>query len=142
MVAGAVVAGATDLTYSLPGYIWVSICAVSTAAYLLLIRKLSDRTGMHWDQVHDSVEHIAGRAMWSERVFCAGLTQAGLLFYNNVLALPMMAGYMLLATNEAQQALRLPQITQPHFLVRCPPLPFSHSSKWHLDGLCNTGNVA
>jgi len=45
MVSGAIVAGATDLSYSLPGYIWVAICAVSTAVYLLLIRKLSDKTG-------------------------------------------------------------------------------------------------
>ena len=45
MVTGAIIAGATDLSYSLPGYIWVAICAVSTAAYLLLIRKLSDKTG-------------------------------------------------------------------------------------------------
>ena len=45
MVAGAIIAGATDLSYSLPGYIWVAICAISTAVYLLLIRKLSDKTG-------------------------------------------------------------------------------------------------
>ncbi len=47
MVAGAVIAGLTDLTYSLPGYIWVSVCAVSTAVYLLLIRLLKDRTGQY-----------------------------------------------------------------------------------------------
>ena len=45
MVTGAVIAGATDLTFSLPGYIWVAICAVSTAVYLLLIRLLKDKTG-------------------------------------------------------------------------------------------------
>ena len=45
MVVGAIIAGATDLSYSVPGYIWVAICAISTAAYLLLIRKLSDKTG-------------------------------------------------------------------------------------------------
>lgn len=45
MLAGALIAGATDLTYSLPGYIWVTICAVSTAMYLLLIRALKDSTG-------------------------------------------------------------------------------------------------
>ena len=48
MVTGAAIAGFTDLSYSLPGYIWVSICAVSTAAYLLLIRKLSDKTGRQY----------------------------------------------------------------------------------------------
>ena len=45
MVTGAVIAGATDLTFNLPGYIWVAICAVSTAIYLLLIRLLKDKTG-------------------------------------------------------------------------------------------------
>ena len=45
MLTGAVIAGATDLTYNLPGYIWVSICAVSTAVYLLLIRLLKEKTG-------------------------------------------------------------------------------------------------
>lgn len=45
MVTGAVIAGATDLTYSLPGYVYVAICAVSTAVYLVLIRVLKDRTG-------------------------------------------------------------------------------------------------
>ena len=45
MLVGAVIAGATDLTYNLPGYIWVTVCAVSTAMYLLLIRALKDSTG-------------------------------------------------------------------------------------------------
>ena len=45
MVIGAVIAGATDLTFSVPGYIWVAVCAVSTAVYLLLIRLLKDKTG-------------------------------------------------------------------------------------------------
>jgi hypothetical protein len=45
MVGGAIVAGLTDLTFSLPGYAWVTICVVSTAAYLLLIRKLQESTG-------------------------------------------------------------------------------------------------
>ena len=45
MLIGAIIAGATDLTYSLPGYIWVSVCAISTAMYLLLIRALKDSTG-------------------------------------------------------------------------------------------------
>lgn len=48
MVTGALIAGATDLTYSVPGYIWVAVCAVSTAVYLLLIRLLKDKTGEDW----------------------------------------------------------------------------------------------
>mmetsp|Transcript_24140 Transcript_24140/g.67668 ORF Transcript_24140/g.67668 Transcript_24140/m.67668 type:complete len:122 (-) Transcript_24140:122-487(-) len=39
-------AGATDLTYSLPGYICVSVCVVATAGYLLLIRRTKDRLGL------------------------------------------------------------------------------------------------
>ncbi len=46
MIVGAIVAGATDLTYNPYGYIFVSICAASTAVYLLLIRVLKDRTGV------------------------------------------------------------------------------------------------
>lgn len=42
MIGGAVVAGLSDVTYSGLGYFWVSICVLSTAAYLLLIRKLKD----------------------------------------------------------------------------------------------------
>lgn len=45
MVGGAVVAGLTDLTFNPAGYAWVSLCVVSTAAYLLLIRKLQESTG-------------------------------------------------------------------------------------------------
>ncbi|KAI7842780.1 hypothetical protein COHA_003526 [Chlorella ohadii] len=90
MVCGAVVAGITDLTFNLPGYIWVSICVVSTAAYLLLIKKLQDSTG---------------------------LDQNTLLYFNNVLALPLMAGFMLLATNEAAEVARYPQLWDPHFLL-------------------------
>lgn len=45
MVGGAVVAGMTDLTFNLLGYAWVSVCVVSTAVYLLLIKKLKDVTG-------------------------------------------------------------------------------------------------
>lgn len=90
MVGGAVVAGMTDLTFSLPGYTWVSICVASTAAYLLLIRKLQESTGMN---------------------------QSTLLLYNNVLALPLMAAFMLLATNEAAEVVRYPQLWEPHFLL-------------------------
>lgn len=46
MIAGAITAGATDLSYSLPGYVYVSICAVSTAVYLILIRFIKERTGV------------------------------------------------------------------------------------------------
>ena len=45
MITGAITAGATDLSYSLPGYVYVAICAVSTAVYLILIRLIRERTG-------------------------------------------------------------------------------------------------
>jgi len=115
MVSGAIVAGATDLSYSLPGYIWVAICAVSTAVYLLLIRKLSDKTG---------------------------LKQSGLLYYNNMLSLPLMAAYMLLCTNEFQEALRMPQLQDPQFLI---VLIFSASQAYLLNVCifwCTTTNSA
>ena len=61
MVGGAILAGASDLSYSLPGYIWVTICAVSTAAYLLLIRKLSDRTGEHPKTTASAIKELSFR---------------------------------------------------------------------------------
>ncbi|KAK9843519.1 hypothetical protein WJX81_006926 [Elliptochloris bilobata] len=89
MVAGAAIAGLTDLTYSLPGYLWVSVCAVSTAVYLLLIRRLKDRTG---------------------------LSQSALLLYNNVLALPLMLG-MLLTSRELSTVWRYPRLHELSFQV-------------------------
>ncbi|CAK0763224.1 hypothetical protein CVIRNUC_003036 [Coccomyxa viridis] len=88
MVTGAVIAGATDLTFNLPGYIWVAICAVSTAVYLLLIRLLKDKTG---------------------------LSQSALLFYNNVLALPVMTSFMLTTTDEIRDVAHYPQIHESSF---------------------------
>ena len=38
-----------------------------------------------------------------------GMDQNTLLYYNNVLALPLMAGFMLLATNEAAEVAQYPQ---------------------------------
>ena len=70
MTGGAAIAGFTDLTFSLPGYCWVLTCAVSTALYLLFISKL-------------------GRE--------SGLNDLGLLFYNNLLALPFMGASLLLS---------------------------------------------
>lgn len=70
MSVGAAIAGLTDLTFSLPGYFWVITCAVSTALYLLFISKLGKESG---------------------------LNDLGLLFYNNLLALPFMLGSLLLS---------------------------------------------
>ena len=45
MAAGAALAGSADLSFSPVGYAWVGVCVVSTAAYLILIRLLGDKTG-------------------------------------------------------------------------------------------------
>jgi len=47
MSLGAMIAGLTDLTFSLPGYIWVTVCAFSTSFYLLLIAKQGSATGLN-----------------------------------------------------------------------------------------------
>eukprot|EP00292_Cryptomonas_paramecium_P009095 CAMPEP_0113695706 /NCGR_PEP_ID=MMETSP0038_2-20120614/21061_1 /TAXON_ID=2898 /ORGANISM="Cryptomonas paramecium" /LENGTH=257 /DNA_ID=CAMNT_0000618303 /DNA_START=246 /DNA_END=1015 /DNA_ORIENTATION=+ /assembly_acc=CAM_ASM_000170 len=70
MTIGAAIAGLTDITFNFVGYFWVLICAFSTALYLLFIDKL-------------------GRE--------SGLNDFGLLFYNNVLALPFMVGSLLVS---------------------------------------------
>ncbi|KAL4449009.1 hypothetical protein ABPG77_007726 [Micractinium sp. CCAP 211/92] len=90
MVGGAVVAGLTDLTYSPAGYAWVSLCVVSTAAYLLLIRKLQETTGM---------------------------SQSTLLLYNNLLALPLMCSFLVTATTELRDVTRYPKLLDPGFIV-------------------------
>lgn len=90
MLGGATVAGLSDLTFSLPGYLWVSVCIFGTAAYLLLIRLLKDSTGM---------------------------SQGSLLFYNNVLALPLMAAFLVLGTNELEGVLAFPRLLEPQFVA-------------------------
>ena len=55
-----------------------------------------------------------------------GLKQSGLLFYNNVLSLPLMAAYMLLGTTEFQDALRMPQLQDPQFLASSAALSPCH----------------
>lgn len=47
----------------------------------------------------------------------AGCNQATLLFYNNILALPLMAGYMLLATREALDVVSYPLLDDVQFQV-------------------------
>ena len=46
MLVGALLASATDLTFSLPGYLWAGCCVGCTAAYLVLIRATGDGTGL------------------------------------------------------------------------------------------------
>ncbi|KAK3243877.1 hypothetical protein CYMTET_46492 [Cymbomonas tetramitiformis] len=90
MTAGAVIAGATDLTYNFLGYFYVSVCVVSTAAYLLLIRRLREQTG---------------------------LDEISLLYYNNFLGLPLMALWLLFGTDELRDVFSYPHITSPFFVA-------------------------
>jgi solute carrier family 35 len=90
MVVGAVAAGATDLTFSAPGYAWVTVCVLSTAAYLILIRALKDRTG---------------------------LGQHALLMYNNLIAAPLMLAYFLLCSGEVGAVAAAPQLRDPAFVA-------------------------
>ena len=133
MIVGAVIAGATDLSYSLPGYIYVSVCAVSTAVYLILIRLISDKTGKLWDAkvyaLHRGTRGAEGDE--TSHMVCAGLSPSGLQFYNNCIALPMMFSYMVLATNELREMAVLPQIRDPHFLVRGQLLPHCYEHACH-----------
>ena len=48
----------------------------------------------------------------------AGLSDSSLLYHNNVLSLPLMASYMLTATNEVQTVRQYPQLNNIWFLVR------------------------
>lgn len=57
---------------------------------------------------------------------CSGLSQSALLFYNNVLALPVMTSFMLTTTNELRDVAVFPQIHEPSFQVR-----FCLSGGWH-----------
>lgn len=88
MLVGAGVAGLTDVSFSAPGYAWVGVCVLSTAAYLLLIRRLKD----------------------------AGMSQHTLLLYNNVLALPLMVAVLVLGTDELAGVAAYPRLADPSFL--------------------------
>ena len=73
MLVGALLASATDLTFSLPGYLWAGVCVACTAAYLVLIRATGDTTG---------------------------LGPFALQLYNNVLAVPLVAAWLLASRSE------------------------------------------
>lgn len=62
MVAGAALAGLTDPMFSFPGYFWVGVNCFVTAAYLIYVVRIKRATG---------------------------LETFGLIFYNNLIALPL-----------------------------------------------------
>lgn len=88
MVSGGVLAGFTDLTMSVPGYVFVAICCVATAMYLIMIVRVGASSG---------------------------LDTFGLLYYNNVLSVPLMLGYLVLCTNELQGVLKYPRLGDASF---------------------------
>eukprot|EP00873_Tetraselmis_striata_P039390 jgi/Tetstr1/459654/TSEL_005010.t1 len=88
MVVGAIVAGMSDMTYNRAGYIWTFICVFSTAAYLTAIKWCKDKSGVG---EHD------------------------LLLYNNLIALPFMAAYLYLATDELDTVWEYPRLHDPSF---------------------------
>lgn len=90
MVGGGFIAGAFDLSYSSMGYILVSICCVATALYLVLIVRVTNASKMG---------------------------TFSLLYYNNVLALPLMLAYLLLFTNEMEQVKQYPYLGDKKFLL-------------------------
>ena len=128
MVAGAVVAGCSDLTFSLPGYLWMGILIFSTATYLLLIKLLGDKAGAsRCVEVPAAVcgstcrcvlltellrVHIIHEGMHT------GLNQTTLLWHNNVLGLPIMLLYLVGGTNEIKAVASYPQLTSVWFWVR------------------------
>ena len=90
MMLGGLVAGVTDLMYTFPGYVMVSVLVVSTACYLLLIKLLRSSTG---------------------------LSDAGLLWCNNVLAMPLMLAYTAVATDELQRVQSFPRLFDGSFIA-------------------------
>jgi solute carrier family 35 len=90
MALGGLLAGATDLSMSVPGYFFVALCCASTALYLILIVRVGT---------------------------ASKLDSFGLLYYNNVLSLPLMVGYLLLFTDELAGVLAYPRLGDPTFWI-------------------------
>jgi len=89
MLFGGLLAGFTDLTMSVPGYICVALCCVATALYLVMIVRVTNTTK---------------------------LNTFGLLFYNNVLSLPLMVVFLAVFTDELGAVRNFPDLHNPAFL--------------------------
>ena len=88
MMAGALIGVSNDLSFNPLGYLYIAVCCASTALYLLLIRKLKGELRVN---------------------------ETTLLFYNNVLSLPIMVVYLLFFTNEVGSVLSFPHLTDVRF---------------------------
>jgi hypothetical protein len=60
----------------------------------------------------------------------AGMNQSTLLLYNNVLALPLMAAYLLLATNEVEEVMAYPQVKLKQMRVTSNRSAYLPSLHW------------
>eukprot|EP00294_Goniomonas_avonlea_P004079 CAMPEP_0114569352 /NCGR_PEP_ID=MMETSP0114-20121206/16580_1 /TAXON_ID=31324 /ORGANISM="Goniomonas sp, Strain m" /LENGTH=257 /DNA_ID=CAMNT_0001756225 /DNA_START=254 /DNA_END=1027 /DNA_ORIENTATION=+ len=89
MCLSATAASLTDITGTATGYFWVLVCVAATAGYLLLIAKLGKP---------------------------AGLSEVGLLFYNNLIALPFMLSTWWFSS-ESSNVLQDPALESPLFVV-------------------------
>lgn len=94
-LTGAVIAAATDLTFSLYGYTAVLGNDFLTALYLILVKNTPAT---------------------------AGLTTTGLLFYNAALSLPLLA-VAVAVSPEPAGVLAYPDSASRGFRVRCYSLP-------------------
>ena len=129
MVAGAVVAGLSDLTYNRTGYIWTFICIFATAAYLIAIKwcvshqpsrpLIIDPISRHNASPllagmvsHQSVAVVVIRS--KEKT---GVTEQDLLMYNNLIALPIMIVYLVAGTSELKTVMDYPRLYDLDFQV-------------------------
>lgn len=90
MLLGGLIAGCTDFSFSMSGYLLVFICCFATALYLVLIIKIG--------------EHFQ-------------LDTFGLLYYNNLLSLPLMLSYLLFLSDELSHLSSHPRMTDVLFWV-------------------------
>lgn len=90
MVGGGFIAGATDLSFSTMGYFLVSLCCLATALYLVLIVRVTNSSK---------------------------LGTFALLYYNNVLALPLMLGYLVFFTKELEDVKVYPFLYDKKFIL-------------------------
>lgn len=104
-----------------PWQLSLSVCMYQVMQLSLTMHVLARQTG------------LPGRfaiIAWLSTLLHAGLSESSLLYHNNVLSLPLMASYMLTATNEVQTVRQYPQLNNIWFLVR----------QWKVQLLCSNAH--